>query len=73
MYIFILTAILIGVSLVIMGINTIFRKKKFPESHIGRNKNMKNIGIVCAKSMDKIEQNKIKKELRYKNIFMIKQ
>ena len=38
-----------------VGVNIFFRKKEFPDSHLGHNKEMKKRGIVCAKTMDRIE------------------
>ena len=47
--IFIIVAILLGLALVGLGINILFRKNgKFPETHIGKNKAMKDRGIHCA-------------------------
>ena len=44
--IFIIVAILLGLALVGLGINILFRKNgKFPETHIGKNKAMKDRGI----------------------------
>ena len=49
--IFIIVAILLGLALVGLGINILFRKNgKFPETHIGKNKAMKDRGIHCAKT-----------------------
>ena len=43
--IFIIVAILLGLALVGLGINILFRKNgKFPETHIGKNKAMKDRG-----------------------------
>jgi hypothetical protein len=72
MYIFILTIILLGIVVLIMGVNIFFRKKKFPETHVGHNKDMRRIGVVCAKTMDRIEQKKAKQNLQYKNIRILK-
>lgn len=41
---------------------------KFPNTHIGGNKNMKERGITCAQTFDKIEQAKARKELRFKDL-----
>ena len=56
--IFIIVAILLGLALVGLGINILFRKNgKFPETHIGKNKAMKDRGIHCANTTD--NRNKI--------------
>lgn len=41
---------------------------KFPNTHIGGNKNMKAHGITCAQTYDKIEQTKARKELKFKQL-----
>ena len=55
--IFIIVAILLGLALVGLGINILFRKNgKFPETHIGKNKAMKERGISCAATTDRKER-----------------
>lgn len=50
MKIFIATLILVAFCFVGLGFNIIFRKNgKFPETEISSNKNMKKLGIKCAK------------------------
>jgi len=41
---------------------------KFPNTHIGSNKYMKDNGVTCAQTFDKIEQAKARKELRFKRL-----
>jgi len=41
---------------------------KFPETHVGKNREMKKYGIVCVKTYDKIEQNKARKEQKFKDL-----
>jgi len=59
---------LIALAFLLLGFNIFFRKKAFPDTHVGHNKEMKKRGIVCAKTMDRIEQKKVKEELKYKNV-----
>lgn len=55
--IFILVVILLGLSLVGLGISILVKKNgKFPETHIGRNKAMKDRGITCANTTDHQER-----------------
>jgi len=57
--------------LVVAGLATqILLKKggKFPNTHIGGNKDMKSRGITCAQTYDKIEQANSRKELRFKQL-----
>jgi hypothetical protein len=63
------------VSLAVFGLAIRIVLKKggnFPETHVGRNKDMKKFGIVCVKTFDKIEQNKVKKERKFKDLKVIK-
>ena len=53
-----LTAVVIGIALIGLCFNLIFRKKPFPETHVGHNKEMKKRGIMCVKAMDALEQKK---------------
>jgi len=49
MEIFLLTALLIGIAFIGLGIRIFFhRDKKFPETEIGSNRNMRRLGISCA-------------------------
>ena len=41
---------------------------KFPETHISRNPEMKKKGILCVKTMDRMEQAKAELQNRYKNV-----
>lgn len=70
----ILKVILLAVmvmALVVVGlaIQTLFKKGgKFPNTHIGSNKYMKDNGVTCAQTDDKMEQAKVRKELRFKRV-----
>lgn len=55
--VFIIIVILIGLSLVGLGIGMLLKKGgKFPNTHIGRNKAMRDRGIDCANSTDRKER-----------------
>lgn len=59
--IFIIVVILIGLSLIGLGISILVRKNgKFPETHIGKNKAMKDRGITCANTTDRQERQNYK-------------
>lgn len=62
---------LISIATMLIGFNIFFRKKAFPDSHVSHNKEMKKRGIVCAKKMDRIEQQKVKDEIRFKNLTIV--
>ncbi|MDP3915988.1 MAG: hypothetical protein Q8R96_19850 [Bacteroidota bacterium] len=58
-------------AIVVIGLATqiIFKKNgQFPDTHIGSNKYLKSEGITCAQTEDKIEQAKVRKELKFKQI-----
>jgi len=49
-----------------MAVQILFKKGgKFPNTHIGNNKDLKARGITCAQTYDKIEQAKARKELKF--------
>lgn len=40
---------LIAISFMAIGFNIFFRKKKFPNTSVGGNKDMRKLGLSCAK------------------------
>jgi hypothetical protein len=72
-----LTVLLITILLLAIGFAgfaiTILVKKngKFPNLHIGNNKHLKEQGIGCATSQDKIERSKIKQSLQFKKFTLL--
>jgi hypothetical protein len=72
MEIVLLTLALLGLAFLGMAFNIVFRKKRFPETHVGHNKDMRKLGIVCAKTMDKMEQKKVKEDQRFKGMKLAK-
>lgn len=61
---------IVGIALLGLCFNLVFRKKPFPETHVGHNKEMKKRGIMCVKSMDALEQRKAweKQNSKYANL-----
>ncbi len=52
--VFIITIIIIGLALLGLGIQTFFsKKKKFPETRVGHNKEMRKRKIYCIKTEQK--------------------
>lgn len=50
----ILTFVLVLISVFLLSFNIIFKRGgKFPETEVGHNKNMKNLGLRCAKSEER--------------------
>ncbi len=65
------SVIVVMVSFLLIGFNIIFLKRKFPETSVGHNKNMRKLGITCVKCEElariKTQKNKLKinpKELK---------
>lgn len=67
--VFLLSAGIMAFVFVGMSVKILLKKGgKFPNTHIGGNKNMKSRGITCAQTYDKIEQAKVRKEFRFKQL-----
>ena len=49
---------LVGIAFLGLGVNIFFRKTAFPETEVGKNRDMKRLGITCAKC----EERRIYKE-----------
>jgi len=67
----ILLVVVVLVAIAFLGLATtiLFKKKgKFPNIHIGSNKHLKERGITCAQTFDKLEQSKVKKQFSFKGI-----
>lgn len=71
MEIILLAVFLVGIAVLLLGINIFFRKKPFPDTHISHNKELKKLNIVCAKTMDRMEQKKEREKLKFKNLRII--
>ncbi|MCX6223235.1 MAG: hypothetical protein NTV01_00525 [Bacteroidia bacterium] len=47
---FLITIVLVALAFAGLGFSIFFRKNgKFPQTEVGNNKNMKNLGITCTK------------------------
>lgn len=58
-YTLLFSALIIAVAIFILSVKVIFVKKgKFPDGHIGKDKNMKKRGIGCSVSTDTAERHK---------------
>jgi len=59
------TAVLLLAGVVGMAITILVKKNgRFPETHIGHNREMRKRKIHCAKTWDRQEQNKVQDSLR---------
>lgn len=69
--IILLSVVIMALVLVGLALQTLFKKGgTFPDTHIGSNKYMKENGVTCAQTFDKIEQAKARKELRFKQLLL---
>lgn len=62
-------------AIVVLGltIQILFKKGgKFPNMHIGANQYLKERGVTCAQTYDKMEQAQVRKELRFKQLSLDK-
>jgi len=64
---------LVSTAILALSIRIVLVKDgKFPETHISRNPEMKKKGILCVKTMDRMEQAKVEIQNRYKNVTVLK-
>lgn len=64
---------LLAVAMLGLAIQILLKKGgKFPNTHIGGNKYLKQQGIHCATTQDKIAQRDAKKELQFKKLKLAK-
>lgn len=62
---FLITLVLVGIAFLAIGINIFFTKRGFPETEIGHNQKMKELGITCTKCE---EWRRYKSKQRFKNL-----
>ncbi|HBL77259.1 MAG TPA: hypothetical protein DD458_18680 [Prolixibacteraceae bacterium] len=64
-----LAIVLVTLALFGLAISILLKKGgQFPNTHIGGNKYLKQKGVSCAQTFDKMEQAKAKKELQFKKM-----
>ena len=64
-----LSVVILAIALAGLAVQILFKKGgKFPNTHVGGNKYLKSKGVTCIQTYDKIEQSKVKKELRFKDL-----
>ncbi len=67
MEVLLLAVVILGISFLALGVNIFFRKEgKFPETEVGKNRKMRELGITCVKCEEhkKYRQTKRKKNVR---------
>ena len=64
-----LSVVIVAITLLGLAVQILVKKGgKFPNTHVGGNKYLKSKGVTCIQTYDKIEQSKVKKELRFKDL-----
>ncbi|MGD9557032.1 MAG: hypothetical protein AB7V25_08445 [Mangrovibacterium sp.] len=67
--VFIVALVLVALSFAGLAIKMLlFRKGRFPNIHIGSNQALKQRGVTCFTSFDKMEQENTRKGLRFKEL-----
>lgn len=63
---------LVAIAFAALAIRVLVQKRgKFPNLHIGSNKHMRERGITCAQTFDKMEQAKAKRQLTFKELSIL--
>jgi hypothetical protein len=71
--VFLVAIVLVAIAFVGLAISVLIKKKgKFPNIHIGSNKHMRDRGITCAQTYDKMEQAKAKGKFGFKELSIIR-
>jgi hypothetical protein len=47
--VFLIALVFVGLAVIGLGVNIFFRKKKFPDTEVGHNKDMRALGLSCAR------------------------
>jgi hypothetical protein len=69
MEVVLLAIAVVGVSFIALGINIFFVKgRSFPETEVGKNKTMREMGIYCVKCEEGKKHREAKRKLAAKNI-----
>ncbi|MFO7655855.1 MAG: hypothetical protein R6W78_02205 [Bacteroidales bacterium] len=69
---FLISLVFISMAFILIGFNIFFLKKKFPETSVGHNKNMKAMGIKCVRCEELSNHKNIRKKpgINYKEMKM---
>lgn len=67
--ILILAIVLVALAFAGLGITILLKKGgKFPNTHVSGNKYLRQKGIYCVQTQDKLEQKKAREEFNFKNL-----
>jgi len=68
-----IAVVLIAFAIAALAIRILMEKKgQFPNLHIGANPHMKERGITCAQTFDKMEQAQARQQISFKELTLIK-
>ena len=56
----IIASAIVGISLILLGINIFVFGKKFPETEVGKNKNMIRLGLMCPHCEERARYRKLR-------------
>ena len=61
--------LMVGIAFALMAIRMLIKKGgKFPNTHVSGNKYLKSQGVSCATSYDRMEQQKVRKQVNLKDL-----
>lgn len=70
--VFLLTIALVGLAVAGMAITMLVKKGgKFPNTHVSGNKYLKQNGVYCSQTQDRLEQLNSKKKVAFKNVTFV--
>jgi hypothetical protein len=55
-----IVSVVVALALIMLGINIYIFGKKFPETEVGRNKNMMKLGLTCPSCEERARYRKLK-------------
>lgn len=56
-FLFLVSLVIVALVVLLLGVQTFFsRKKKFPNTHVGGNKEMAKRGVYCVQTQDALER-----------------
>jgi hypothetical protein len=56
----IIVSVVVALALILLGINIYIFGKKFPETEVGRNRNMMKLGLTCPSCEERARYRKLK-------------
>ncbi len=64
-----ITVVIVALAIMLLGVQTFFsRRKKFPHTHVGGNKEMAKRGVFCVQTQDAMERKGVRPHRQGKHI-----